>query len=188
MNPLNLSPLPTMQDEAARSSRLPETQGFVDDAVILSLIAGPISPRAKVNRQDLALSADDDFAGWHFNTPSPFSLAPNPVRASALTAEPDFMPEPEAGPRAPLFPRRPLAEIEPGIGSPHAGKHRWWLAAMAVIMSTLLLSYLLLTLADRPMPADASLDFTPLTAPSHVDPSAGAVAHETEITVPDSNP
>ncbi|MFT4175951.1 MAG: hypothetical protein QM627_04785 [Luteolibacter sp.] len=156
MNPLNLNPLPTARDEENRASRPPQEHGFIDDAVIHSLLAGPAATRSRSNQQDLALSADDnDFAGWQFPAPASTVLpASAPVRASALAADTHFDPEPEVGPRKPLFAPRSLEYTEPETDAVHANKHHWWIAAAAVIMSALLLSYLLLTLAHRPMPVD----------------------------------
>lgn len=39
---------------------------------------------------------------------------------------------------------------EADIGTPHHGTHRWWLAGLAGVLSTMLFTLLLLTLSSRP--------------------------------------
>lgn len=109
-----------------------EREGFVDEAVVMALMTGPLPSRSVAFPEDLALSADDlDFAGWR--------LSPTLPRVSEVTRD---------------IPRRaspPFIE-EPGIGAPHLGAHRWWLAGLAGVLSTLLFSVLLLNLSSRPGP------------------------------------
>ena len=128
MNLLNLRPLPSALPDESFGGLQKERDGFVDDAVVFSLLAGSSAPRqlGKIH-ENLALPADDlDFAGWCL------SSAP-PVRATEIV---------RARPAPPVI-------DESGIGVPHQGSHRWWLAGMAGALSTLLISFLLLSLSER---------------------------------------
>jgi hypothetical protein len=131
-----LSMLPSQRFDDAAEMPVMERDGFVDDAVIQSILAGPVSPRHVVEPADLVLAADDmDFAGWILpkRKVSPFMQAPLieqrldlPLRRAA---------EPELD--------------EPGLGEPHRGNHRWWIAGLAGGLTTMLFSVLLLTLSSR---------------------------------------
>lgn len=127
MNPLRLSPLPSPRGDDPSQSMLMEREGFVDEALVMALMTGPLPTRQVAFPEDLALPSDDlDFAGWQ--------LSPNIQKAGlARRASPPFM-------------------QEPGIGTPHLGAHRWWLAGLAGVFSTLLFSLLLLSLASRAAP------------------------------------
>lgn len=101
----------------------------MDDAVVLAVIRGSVSPRPAADSADLVLAADDmDFAGWRLSPalPARATEAP-PVRRAAA----------------------PELEEEPGLGEPHRGSHRWWLAGLAGAFSTMLFSVLLVSLASR---------------------------------------
>jgi hypothetical protein len=102
---------------------------------VLALISGPRLWRSTACHEDLALAADDlDFAGWQLPASSP----PRAVEIPSQVIDP--------------FARRaspPVLE-ESGIGEPHHGSHRWWLAGLAGAFSTMLFSLLLLTLSARP--------------------------------------
>ena len=84
------------------------------------------------------------------------------------------MPEERPVVRKPAI-RRPAPPVleEPGIGASHRGAHRWWLAALAGIMLTLLASLLLFSLSARTLPVadDASSQPTP----ANPAPVTGAV-------------
>jgi hypothetical protein len=106
----------------------------VDDTVAIALVAGPVGLRGVPHPEDLALAADDlDFAGWRLSS-RPFSGMQMESAALVPAAERRATPPPME---------------EPGLGAPHCGKHRWWLAGLAGTMSTLLFSLLLLTLTSR---------------------------------------
>ena len=100
---------------------------FVDDEVVFSLATG-----ARERRGEQApglLTADElDFAGW------------------GCVSGPRSSPEPAAQPRRAAAP----VLVEAGLGEPHFGRHRWWLAGVAGAVASLLASALLLALADRP--------------------------------------
>lgn len=132
MNPLKLSPLPSLRTDDPSRSLFMEREGFVDDAVVMALLTGPFPGRHVALPEDLALSSDDlDFAGWRLS-PS-LQMVPEVNPDIARRASPPFI-------------------EEPGIGAPHRGAHRWWLAGIAGILSTMLFSLLLLNLSSRPGP------------------------------------
>ena len=99
----------------------------MDESVVLSLLKGPVSHRSQACAADLALAADDmDFAGWCLSSTLPSRATEAPARRPT-----------------------PPALEESGIGPPHTGSHRWWLAGVAGAFSTLLASLLLFTLSTR---------------------------------------
>src|SRR5688572_16268192 len=123
MQPLQLTPLPTVRTESEAGSLQMEREGFVDELAIAAMTAPARITRSMAKPSDLALAADEmDFAGWSL---SPFD---------------------RAGIRTAAAPRRatPPVIAEPGLGEPHSGSHRWWLAGLAGIFSTMLFSALLL--------------------------------------------
>ena len=134
MNPLRLSPLPTLRADDESSSLLMEREGFVDEAVVTALVNGNLHPRSVAYPEDLALAADDsDFAGWRLSTAVPVRSAevpPQVIDAIVRRAAPPVIGEPR-------------------LGSPHRGNHRWWLTGLAGILSTMLFAVLLLTLSAR---------------------------------------
>lgn len=135
MNPLRLSPLPILRAADESASLMGERDGFVDEAVVTAMVFGPtVTTRQAPYPEDLALAADDlDFAGWKLSPPPhPRLLETAPLSESPL--------------------RRPAPPVieEPGLGLPHSGSHRWWLAGLAGVLSTMLFSLLLLNLSSRP--------------------------------------
>lgn len=134
MNRIKLSILPSLRTNEQSGMPIMERDGFVDESVVLALVAGPTVTRQIVDSGELVLSADDmDFAGWRLSRELP-----------------------EHATRAVSFPsgtshRRPALPVlgEPGLGEPHHGSHRWWLAGLAGALSTMLFSLLLLTLSSR---------------------------------------
>lgn len=159
MNRLNLSPFPSLRSDEASSIPLMEKDGFVDDAVVLALVAGTSSARSFADPGDLALAADDmDFAGWRL---------PGSMRSPA--------PELKELKGAPYeFPRRPAPPLldEPGLGEPHHGSHRWWLAGLAGALSTMLFSVLLLSLSARSASDTDGLSIIRLREKPRVSPAA----------------
>lgn len=134
MNRLKLTVLPSNRAENDLDLPVMEREGFVDDAVVLALVAGPIQSRPLVDHRDLVLPADDmDFAGWSLSDSLPLRSIQRPTPFS------------EALDRRPA----PPTLEEPGLGDPHRGTHRWWLAGLAGALSTLLFSVLLLSLSNR---------------------------------------
>jgi hypothetical protein len=134
MNKLKLSMLPSLRYDEVTGRPVKEPEDFVDDEVVLSLVAGTPMARPTIPRSDLALSSDDsDFAGWSIPTPLPRRQPVLPLDAL----------DPQV--------RRPALPVieEPGLGEPHRGSHRWWIAGLAGALSTMLFSLLLLTLSSR---------------------------------------
>ena len=130
MVPLQMKPLPSPRPDAEAAFR-PSPGGFVDDEVVIALVAGRNSGGSPVDSRDLALAADEDFAGWCLET----SSFPYPQWKASTPAEPRRASPPEL-------------DLEPGIGQPHHGAHRWWMAGLAGALCTLLFSSLVLSLAD----------------------------------------
>ena len=117
MHLLNVSPLPSPRFDDVSGMPAVERDGFVDDAVVVALLAIPSQPRQIAPPAHLALAADDmDFAGW---------CLPGTQPAAPAVA-------------SPRCPAPPILE-EPGLGEPYRGHHRWWLAGLAGALSTLLL-------------------------------------------------
>jgi hypothetical protein len=136
MPDLGLSPLPSLRANEESSQFLMEREGFVDEAVVAALRAASASPVRSVGYpEDLALAADDlDFAGWQLSKPT-------------VNRHPEVPPQVIA---AIVRRATPPAPIEVGIGNPHHGNHRWWLAGLAGITATLLFAVLLFFLSARP--------------------------------------
>jgi hypothetical protein len=153
MTPLPLAPLPTTRNEEESASWQNGQVGFVDDAVVARLLSPARSPRVESCPEDLVLAADDlDFAGWQ--------LAPS-TNASPFRGTEDITDVP------PLSFRRatPPAISEPGIGAPHHGNHRWWMAGLAGAFCTLLFTLLLLILSSRPDSKPATVPRPPAANP-----------------------
>jgi hypothetical protein len=156
MNSLRLSPFPAMRSKDDSPSLQMEREGFVDEAVVSALVTGPQSSRSVPYPDDLVLSVDDmDFAGWQLRPSTPFrgaEVPPQVIEAIVRRATPPVV-------------------TEPGLGSPHRGSHRWWLAGLAGALSTMLFSVLLLSLSSRSgagfntvLPAKAASHTKPLAA------------------------
>lgn len=127
---LHVAPFPAARFETNAEPRVQLPDGFVDDDVIASLIAPPQHSRLSSAPSDLVLSSDEnDFAGWSVKSTSPFRV---------IAERQDFIVA------------RTFSEFsDPGIGEPHRGGHRWWIAAVTSAASALLLSLLFTGLADR---------------------------------------
>lgn len=129
---LPLAPIPVsrLDKNGVPSTLIPD--GFVDDEVIADLLSVPESPRLAALHSDLVLSADEnDFAGWSVQRNSPFRLLAEQQEQ-------------------PLTPPCEEDEItEPGLGLPHRGGHRWWIATVTGLSSALILSLLFGSLASR---------------------------------------
>ena len=152
---MNLNPFTTLPSTRfSNPSEMPvlERDGFVDDSVVQAILAGPVAPRQVWNPGDLVLAADEmDFAGWQLSHRLP-----------------DFEQIQAALPAAPQ-PRRaapPVLEEEPGLGEPHRGTHRWWLAGLAGAFTMLLFSLLLFSLSQHEKLEAEGLSTAPLPAAS----------------------
>lgn len=171
MNPLKLTLLPSTRQNEESGSLQMEREGFVDEAAVLALLTGPTHPRSSSYPQDLALSADDlDFAGWQIQTTPvarPSEFPPHVIDAIV---------------------RRATSHDEPGIGSPHSGSHRWWLAGMAGVFSTLLFSVLIASLTSRPEPQVQAAQSSEITKiPQSVTPPKTNTAPEVSSELTDAS-
>ncbi len=130
---LALAPIPVSRMDNAGEHHVSVPDDFVDDDVIASLLSTPSVQRASSVHSDLVLSSDDDdFAGWAVQRRSPFRIIAEQQERAALPETPietDFS--------------------EPGLGRPHRGGHRWWIATATGISSALILSLLFSNLATR---------------------------------------
>jgi len=134
MNPLSIKPIPSVRNEEESTSLQMERVGFVDESVVTAMLASPRITRSVPYPEDLILSVDDmDFAGWQ--------LSPKP-QARVAEVPPQVI-------DAIVRRATPPSIEEPGIGSPHLGSHRWWLAGLAGVLSTMLFFLLLLNLSSR---------------------------------------
>jgi hypothetical protein len=126
MQPLKLSPLPCAIPAEQTPSAIRGECGFVDDGVVRALMAGPVfSPRLEYGRPAVAPKGTVlDFAGWSLPRPAATVVVP------ASEGRPD-----------------PPVLTEPGLGEPHCGPHRWWLAGMAGATCSVLFAVLLLHLS-----------------------------------------
>lgn len=155
MKPLELSHMPCPRSGEVDPPPMPAD--FVDEDVALSLIAGPVAPRGRVRHEDLALPADEsDFAGWNLGTAPERSQRPG-KRMVPISETP----APETQRRA-----QPPAMVEPGIGQPHRGGHRWWIAGIAGALSTFLFTVLLLSLSSRSVPLSEEILFSAPRVPT----------------------
>ncbi len=142
------------------TARWLEREGFVDEEVVANIIAAPHSRRASGQPDDLALAADDmDFAGWN-------------LPAFVRTGPPEILAEPTA-PVAGRLPAPPVPPWRREAPVPAAGR-RWWLAALAGVIATLLVSAVVVALAlgaknpfslppagDRPAPPHGAAPLPP---------------------------
>jgi hypothetical protein len=160
MEILPLAPLPIDDSAAARGYRRVQNEGFVDEAVVLSMIARGAYERVYVQPEEMVLSSsEEDYAGWALPVASPFRSMMHWEKTMAAAAAPVKVP---AAPS--LDGIRKLAE--PGLAEPYRGTHRWWLFGATGALSCGLLSLTLLSLALR-------LEVErPTAAPTPVSPKA----------------
>ncbi len=155
MDTLPLTPLPSETPDDARGYRRTFNEGFVDESVVLSVIAKGPYERVYVKPEDMVLSSsEDDYAGWSLPVPSPFRTLLDVQSPEVATA--------------PKLPAAPSLDgirkfSEPGIAEPHRGNHRWWLFAISGAMTCGILSLTLLSLAQRESLRDAMAGY--MTAP-----------------------
>ncbi|MGL4402038.1 MAG: hypothetical protein ACRCXD_19445 [Luteolibacter sp.] len=164
MKKLRLPSLPSVRQHEETAAQQIERDGFVDDEAVLALLNGPTYLRSSSYPEDLVLAADDlDFAGWQVASAPvtrPAEVPPQVIDAIVRRAAP------------------PLS-TEPGIGSPHLGSHRWWLAGLAGAFSTLLFALLLVFLSSREQPTPEA--DTSVAAPSREPVMILEVAPKAEV-------
>ncbi|MFD2255364.1 hypothetical protein ACFSSA_01630 [Luteolibacter algae] len=156
MEILSLNPLPSEKSASAKGYQRIESQGFVDDDVVLSVIAKSAYTRAYPKPEEMALSScEDDFAGWSLPVASPFREMLD-IKANSENPEPRL-------PGAPTidFPNR-----ETGLDHPHSGSHRWWLFGISGALTCGILSLTLLNLAQRTGSQDKITTYVPVTSPT----------------------
>lgn len=147
MTPLSLAPLPTTRADENSTPWQNGQVGFVDDAVVARLITPARTPRLESCPEDLALAADDlDFAGWQLDSVSNST-------ESAFCGTEDLIEVPPL-----LFGRAtPPAIRQASIDAGYDSNHRWWIAGLAGVLATLVVTLLLLILSSRPATGAESL-------------------------------
>ena len=138
METLSLAPIPSLKSiDASASSGLYE-EGFVDEMIVLSVIARGPYERIYVQPEDMVLSSsEDDYAGWALPMDSPFrtllaTQAPTPLLEARLPTPPKVKEE--------------EALSEDGISEPHLGARRWWLVGACGAMTCGIFALTLLSL------------------------------------------
>lgn len=153
MDTLTLTPLPSEIPDDTKGYRRTYNEGFVDETVVLSVIARGAYEQVYVKPEDMVLSSsEDDFAGWSLPVPSPFR--------NLLSVQ---NPAPTAQPRLPAAPSLDGMRkfSEPGIEEPHRGSHRWWVFALSGAMTCGIFSLTLLSLAQSSSLRDAMAGYMP---------------------------
>lgn len=145
--PLPLAPLPHALSDPDSAVDRPFMQGFVDEAVIDRILANtPAAGRLQPGRtapvhEDLVLSSgDDDYAGWHGGICPRMAARPTfslPLSVAAISHQP--------------HPRRatPPEILEPGLDPAYRSGHRWWLAAAAGAVASLVFTAVLVSVSLR---------------------------------------
>jgi hypothetical protein len=172
MATLDLRPLPVPTDSGDPPTGGVElrSQAFVDDLVVMRLVAGEPSSPPPAQQTFVVPGTEDDFAGWH----PPGS----PPRAALVSSgrvpgrEVRVAPSPD--------------EAEPGIGHGSPSGRGWWLAGLAGAFSALVFSVLLLSLSARDIRPDAD----PASAlrgwpPVEQSPAPAPAAETTPVTGPE---
>jgi hypothetical protein len=152
MQPLKLSPLPCALPAEDNPAVMRGECGFVDEAVVRALMAGPVfSPRVENERLGVVAKANAlDFAGWCLTTPAVVEVIP-------------------ASPRRPSPPV--LSDRAPG--EPYRGPHPGWLAGMAGATCSLLVAGLWLQLTPQ-----ASRQSEPITRIRPTTVTSAATAND----------
>jgi hypothetical protein len=129
---LPLAPIPVSRMENNGEPRAIDLDGFVDDAVIASLLASGGDGRIAPNQSDLILASDaEDFAGWTIQSYSPFRIIAEQHEIGTISQEPD----------------EGITGLE--LGSSARGGHRGWIVTAFSILSLLILSLLFSSLVLR---------------------------------------
>lgn len=140
MDTLPLSPLPFEISKESRRSRQIESEGFVDERVVSSVIERGVYERSSGKAEGMVLcSNEEDYAGWTPTVESPFR------KMAAL------VPAAPAQVRAPARPwQTPLVAIE----EPYQGGHRWWLIGISGAIACAITAFSFFSLAQRRILAD----------------------------------
>lgn len=135
MNPLSLSPLPSIRASDESEQLQMEREGFVDEVAVLALMRDSQHLRRTAYPEDLVLTADDsDFAGWQLSTATP-SRSPEvpPQVISAIVAR-----------------ATPPRLASPNVVPISSGSYGWWRAGLVAIFGSLLYSLFLISISSRP--------------------------------------
>ena len=137
MESLPLAPLPPQNQEKNRSREYCGSESFIDESVVLGVIARGAYERVYAKPEDMVLaSSEDDYAGWALPVASPFrSMASKPSVPEERKVRLPAPPTPQA--------------FETGISEPYSGGHRWWMFGVSGAMACGILSLTLLSLAQR---------------------------------------
>ncbi|MGJ8642696.1 MAG: hypothetical protein ACSHX9_04745 [Luteolibacter sp.] len=140
METLPLAPLPSDYHEQKRSREYCGSESFIDEAVVLGVIAKGPYDRVYVKPEDMVLASnEDDYAGWALPVDSPFRKM---VDESGEKKD-------RSG-RVPVPPAAQLdSSFEEGISEPYRGGHRWWMFGASGAMACGILALTLLSLAQR---------------------------------------
>ena len=158
MDILPLNPLPAETSESAKGSRQLQSEGFVDEAVVRSVLMKGAYERVYVKPEEMVLSSsEEDYAGWALPVSSPFrdlidEQAPSVSAEIRQPAAPSLKSE-----------RAAAAASEAGISEPYTGAHRWWLFGISGAMTCAILSLTLLSLAQRGNSRDLAEGHVPAT-------------------------
>lgn len=172
METLPLAPLPSDYHEKKRSREYCGSESFIDEAVVLGVIAKGPYDRVYVKPEDMVLaSSEDDYAGWALPVASPFRKMVS--ESGENIDQPVRVPAP---PSAPLD-----SSFEAGISEPYRGGHRWWMFGISGAMACGILSLTLLSLAQRTSIRDIAEGYMP--APLLTE-DRGAILDETPSEAP----
>lgn len=172
METLPLAPLPLQYHEKKRSRQYCGNESFIDEAVVLGVIARGAYDRVYVKPEDMVLaSSEDDYAGWALPVDSPFrNMVANSGEASN---RPVRVPAPPAA--------RLVSGIEEGISEPYRGGHRWWMFGISGAMVCGILSLTLLSLSQRSSLSEIADGYVPEPIRSEGD---GAVLEKAPTEAP----
>lgn len=154
MEHIPLSPFHCEKSEEATGYRRFRNESFVDEAVVLSVIAKGTYDRGYARSEEMVLSSSvEDFAGWALPVASPFrGIADTPVTFFTHPARLPATPSPEG-----------LRKFsEPGLSEPHRGNHRWWLFGVSGAIACGILSLPFLSLAHRSNIKAVKTGYTPI--------------------------
>lgn len=169
-----MSPLPVPKaDDDGSFSRIPAGDCFVADDMVEAVVLGNVTVWQRVvDTEQLALAAQDDFAGWclpverQWDTPFAARATPGAMQVPQPPALP-FRFEPTA--RCEPAKRRatpPSIEdiLEAGFGKQSSSGHRWWIPGLAAVMTFSVFSVLLLKQSLWHTPPETGVPTVPFVA------------------------
>lgn len=157
MEILSLNPLPATERSRTPSYRQTGDCGFVDEKVVLGVIARGAYLRTLPDRSIEGLFRnEDDFAGMILPVDSPFREI---ARGEAGVEAPLRTPSPPA-------PLRSLHSSEPGLDEPYQGAPRWWMFGLSGALTCGVLSLMVLNLAQRETLREIAAGYIPSQHPA----------------------